>query len=774
MSTSGRSFLKRSAGASIALCALCIAFLITRTGAAPRMASKSEPYRNWHVYHGGNANIKYSGLDQINSKNVATLKVAWTYSSTQASDTNTTDMKTNPLIVDGTLYGLNPQLKLFALDAATGKEKWVYDPVRVPVKGKNVGRGKFASSTKISRGMAFYRGSETDQRIIYAPGGGHALYCVDALTGQLIMSFGDNGIVDMHDGLDWTPPQTGSANLKTVQDFHISMTSPGIIYRDLIIVGARLSEGPLTPPGDIMAFDVHTGKRRWSFHTIPRPGEPGYETYEDKEAYKHVGGANAWGGLSLDEARGIVFTGTGSPTPDFWGGNRRGDGLYGDSTLALDAATGKLLWHFQEVHHDLWDWDNPTAPILATITNSGKKQDVVIQTTKQGFIFMFDRVTGKPIHPIKEVPVPQTQLKDEYTSPTQPEPTFFEPYVRQVLTEDDLLKDGIPAESYQDLLRRFRALGHDNMWNPPSTRGTIQSPGLNGGDEWGGPAFDPGTEIMYINANESPWVIGPRMEEQESTGELSGLTNLEAGKKLYQQNCSGCHGADRRGGQTSHSVATYPSLVDLAIDQASFKSLIFTGRGTMPPFTHLTEGQRTAIASFVLNLKNLQPEKFEDTSRTDLPAYYQIPFREGSSRKFLSREGYPGVKPPWGHLTAINLNTGKVLWKQTIGDYPELRAKGIHAGSENFGAPVVTAGGVVFIAATRDEKIRAFDKMTGEILWQADLPAAGIATPAVYEVNGQEYVVIACGGGGKQLTKSGDKYVAFALPATASSATGIR
>ena len=394
-------------------------------------------------------------------------EVAWRYSSTQASETNTTDMKTNPLIVDGVLYGLNPQLKLFALDAATGREKWVYDPVTVPQKGKNIGRGDFAASTKISRGIAFYRGSDTDQRIIYAPGGGHALYCVDALTGKLITSFGDNGIVDMHDDLDWTPPAKKLLNLENVHDFHISMTSPGVIYKDLIIVGSRLSEAALTPPGHIRAYDVHTGKRRWIFHTVPHPGEPGYESYENKDAYKWVGGANAWGGFSLDEQRGIVYTGTGSPTPDFWGGNRGGNDLYGDSTLALDAATGKLLWHFQEVQHDLWDWDDPTSPILATILNNGHKVDVTVQTTKQGFIFMFDRVTGKPIHAVNEVPVPQTKLQGEYTSPTQPVPTFFKPFVRQVLTEEDLFKDGISEESYQDLLQRFRSLDHDNMWNPP-------------------------------------------------------------------------------------------------------------------------------------------------------------------------------------------------------------------------------------------------------------------------------------------------------------------
>jgi quinoprotein glucose dehydrogenase len=448
----------------------------------------------------------------------------------------------------------------------------------------------------------------------------------------------------------------------------------------------------------------------------------------------------------------------------------------------LDAATGKLLWHFQTVHHDLWDWDNPTHPILASVTKDSQKVDVVVQTTKQGFIFMFDRVTGKPIHPIQEVPVPQTKLEGEYTSPTQPAPTFFKPFSRQVLTEADLMKDGISEESHADLLRRFRAFDHDNMWNPPSVRGTIQSPGLNGGGEWGGPSFDPGTGIMYINANESPWVIGARTRIPEHiTSSEPGQTNLEAGKALYKTNCSGCHGADRRGGQTNPALGTNPSLVgiekqsnmnpSLKFDEASFKSLITTGRNTMPPFSYLTDGQKSAIASYVLNIEGLQSQPFQTASQPELPAYYRNPYKEAPGGKFLTKEGYPGVKPPWGHLTAVNLNTGEVVWKQTIGDYPELKAKGIHTGSENFGSSVVTAGGVVFIAATRDEKIRGFNKLTGELLWEAQLPAAGIATPAVYQVNGKEYVVIACGGGGKQQTKSGDKYVAFALPEALTTST---
>ena len=725
-------------------------------------------YKTWTVYGGSNANIKYSALDQITPSNIRHLQVAWTYSSGQASSTNRTDMKTNPLIVDGTLFGLNPQLKLFALDAATGKEKWVYDPVHVPLKGMNIGRGDFATSTKISRGLAYYKGSATDQRIIYAPGGGHALYCVDALTGKLITSFGDHGIVDLHDNLDDV--------LVHPNDLHVSMTSPGIIYKDLIIIGLRLSEGAQTPPGNIRAYDVHTGKVRWNFHTVPHPGELGYETYENKDAYKYVGANNAWGGFSLDEKRGIVFAGTGSPTPDLYGGYRKGYDLFGDSTLAIDAATGKLIWYFQEVHHDLWDRDNPCPPILGTITQDGKKRDVAVQTTKMGYIFMFDRETGKPIHPINEVPVPQTKLKGEYTAPTQPVPTFFKPFSRTVLTEADLFKDGISAESYQDLLQRFRALEHDDMWNPPSTKGTIQNPGFNGGGEWGGPAFDPATEILYINGNNSPWLIGPRTEINNDSGapHLQG-TNLQVGKILYQQNCSRCHGMDRRAGETNPALATYPSLAGAGtqLDEASVKNLIATGIGTMPEFSYLSDAKRTAIASYVLDLKSRQRELFVDSGESDIPQYYRIPYK-GINTKFLTKEGYPGVKPPWGKITAVDLNTGDVIWTQTIGDYPELKAKGIHAGSENFGAPVVTAGGVIFIAATRDEKIRGFNKLTGELLWEADLPAAGIATPAVYQVNGREYVVIACGGGGKQLTKSGDKYVAFALPDTESSAASNR
>ena len=736
----------------ITLCLIVSCLDRTGTNRSSLSKAEKEAYKEWQVYGGGNENIKYSALEEINTKNVKNLRVAWRYSSGEASATNKTDMKTNAIIVDGILYGLNPQLKLFALDAATGKEKWVYDPVKVPVRGKNIGRGDFALSTKISRGVTYYKGAENDQRILYTPGGGHMLYCIDALTGKLITSFGTNGMVDLHDDLG-----------KYLDDLHISNTTPGIIYKDLIILGSRLAESEEAAPGHIRAYDVHTGKLRWIFHTIPQPGQPGYESWEDPEAYKYAGGANVWGGFSLDEKRGIVFAGTGSATPDFYGGNRKGNNLYANCILALDAATGKLLWHFQTVHHDLWDWDVPTHPILAVIKKDGKKIDVVIQITKQGYIFMFDRVTGTPIHPIEEIRAPESGLKGEKTSPTQPVPSFFKPFVRQIFREEDLFRDGISDESFQEIKAKWKTLKTDHMWNPPSEQGTLQIPGWNGGAEWGGPSYDPTTGIMYINANESPWIV--KMTEARSEVIALGKTNLEAGKLLYRQICSSCHGADRRGGETTPALGGNPSLVGIEkrFSESEFKNIVTTGRANMPPFGHLSNDEKAALAAYILNLDAKQKELFSNSAANTRPAYFSTPYRL-TGGKFLTREGYPAIAPPWGHLTAIDLNTGKEIWKQPIGDYPELKAKGIHSGSENFGSSVVTAGGVIFIAATRDEKIRAFNKLTGELLWEADLPAAGIATPSVYQVNGKQYVVIACGGGGKQMTKSGDTYVAFALP----------
>jgi quinoprotein glucose dehydrogenase len=742
---------------------------------------EKKAYSKWKVYNGGNDNIKYSALKQINTKNVKKLQVAWTYSSTQASETNRTDMKVNPLIVNGILYGLNPELKLFALDAATGKEKWVYDPKYIPTFGKAEGRYgtnfNAPGQTHIHRGLSYYdgEGDPANQRIIYAPGGGHMLFCVDATNGRLITSFGEDGMVDLHnDGpTDRIIPD---------KDLHISLTTPGIIYKDMIVVGSRNNEGLKSSVGHIRCYDVNTGKLRWIFHTIPQPGEPGYETWTDPNAYKWVGAANNWGGMALDDKRGIVFATIGSVTDDFYGGYRLGTDLYGDCIVALDANNGKLLWYFQTLHHQVWDWDlgaNP--PALASITENSKQRDVVICTSKQGFIYMLDRVTGKPIHPIEEVPVPNiSDLPGEQLWPTQPVPTFFKPFSKQKMTEEDLLHDPrlISDSSYQVILKKFRELKNDNMFTPPSIQGSIQIPGWNGGNDWGGATVDPETEIMYIVDNTSPWIL-QRMpigtviqgDEEGSRGRFGRIqasaTNFQAAQSLYRQFCLGCHGADMRGGESNPSLGPIKTLVGLKYDIKAINGIIQNGVGTMPGRAgELGPSETTALSAMILKDEELQKQKFVPSPPIEEPWYFtaKTTSRSGYHTKFLTPEGYPAIKPPWCELVAVNMNTGEELWRTQIGGYKELVEKGIYTGSEIFGASAVTAGGLVFVSGGSACSFLAIDKVTGKLLWEAPLPQAAVSTPSVYEVNGKQYVVISCGGGGKQATKSGDKYIAFALP----------
>lgn len=714
-------------------------------------ASESkETYKDWRVYGGGNENIKYSALTQIDTSNVGNLQIAWTYHTKDADSTS--EMKTNPLIVDGVLYGLSPKLKLFALDAATGEQMWVYDPVYIASKGRNWGMGDFAFIVNTSRGLAFYDGGDNDKRIFYTPGGGHLLYSVDAIRGKPITSFGNNGYIDLHDDL-------GS----DADHLHVSNTSPGVIYKDLIIMGSRISEAREAAPGHIRAYDVHTGKLRWRFHTIPQPGEEGFETWDDPEAHKYIGGANVWGGFSMDAERGIVFAPTGSANYDFYGGKRLGDNLYSSSLVALDAATGKRIWHFQTVHHDVWDRDVPAAPSLVTVTKDGKKIEAVALVSKTGFIYLLERETGQPVHPIEEVPVPtETDLVGERLSPTQPVPTFFKPFVRQTMTEADL-NPHVADSSYRDIKKRLASYKTESMWNGPSGQGTIILPGYSGGAEWGGASFDPATGILYVNANEMANVL--TMVEIEDEQVTAQQTNLEAGKSLYRTTCRGCHGTDRMGGKGNPALGDNPSLVSLEkrYNETQFKNLISTGRNKMPAFSQLSEAEKDALASFILDLKAKQQEKFVSAPKEKSP-YFKLRYLATGYNKFLTKEGYPALAPPWGSLSAINLNTGELVWKNTLGDYPELKAKGIHSGTENYGGSAVTAGGLLFIAATKDEKFRAFNKRTGELLWETDLPAAGYATPSVYQAKGKQYVVIACGGGGYLKTKSGDIYIAFALP----------
>ena len=573
---------------------------------------------------------------------------------------------------------------------------------------------------------------------------GSALYSVNALDGKLVKDFGAGGRVDLHEGLD-----------RDVKDLFITATSPGIIYKDIIIMGSRVDEGAAAAPGHIRAYNVKTGKRQWIFHTIPQPGEDGYETWDDTTAYKFIGGANAWSGFSLDKDRGIVYTCTGSASYDWYGGRRAGNDLYGNCVLALDAATGKHIWHFQTVHHDVWDRDLSSPPALVTITREGKKVDALAVTTKSGFIFLFDRTTGKPLNEIVEKAVPQqSDLAGEKLAATQPFPTVPAPFMRQLFTEKDI-NPLLPDSSYAAIKKRLASYKNDNMFNPPSLQGTVVFPGLDGGAEWGGPTFDPSSGLLYINANEMAWVI---QAVDVKSIPVKPENNLEAGARLYQSTCMSCHGPERKG------AGNFPSLINVEkkYTAASFDTLLQSGRRMMPAFKQLNVAERNAIASFILDISTQKNKRFIDTANKKNDPF-KLPYTISGYNKFLSKEGYPAIAPPWGTLNAIDLNTGKYLWKKTLGNDADFTNAKEPTGVENYGASVVTAGGLLFIAATKDGKLRAFNKRDGSLLWEVSLPVPGYATPSVYELNGKQYIVIACGGG-KMNTKSGDSYMAFALP----------
>ena len=717
--------------------------------------SSKEGNVSWAAHGGSKDNVHYSALSLIDTANVERLKPAWEYHTGDGDSLS--QIQVNPLVIDGVMYGVSPKLRLFALDAATGKANWVFDPI-APVNGDTP---KIAINA--CRGVAYYEGhtgggpggaadSGTDQRLFY--GAGSWLYCIDAKTGKPVAGFGDSGRIDLHHDLG-----------RDVSDLFVAATTPGMVYKDMIIIGDRVAEEAAAAPGHIRAYDVHTGKLRWIFHTIPYPGEKGYESWMDTAAYRHIGGVNSWSGFCLDEQRGMLFAPVGSASYDFYGGKRLGNDLFANCVLALDANTGKLLWHFQTVHHDIWDRDPPTPPVLVTTVKEGKPVPAVAQVTKSGFVFVLDRLTGQPLSPVEERAVPtDSALPGEKLSPTQPFPTGMPVFARQSLTEADLNRL-VPDSSVDTLKRRLAGYRTGRMFIPPSRQGTVIFPGFDGGAEWGGPAYDPGSGLLYVNANEMPWILtmidakkaAAVVNDKEATGKM--VTVGEAAKALYATNCMVCHGASRQGG------GNFPTLIGVnkKYTAESFMTLISGGRRMMPAFKRLSEGEKNALAAFVLEKADELRKRFVNTGRKPEDPYFTLPYTATGYNKFLTKEGYPAVAPPWGTLTAVDLNGGVIAWKDTLGDYPEFKAKGIHTGTENYGGPVVTAGGLLFIAATSDAKIRAFNKRTGRMLWEGDLPAAGFATPAVYAAGGKQFVVIACGGG-KLGKRSGDSYVAFALP----------
>jgi len=603
--------------------------------AAPSPANSSGAGQDWPNVGGDKGCQRYSPLQQITRRNVANLQVAWTYHSGDAG--NGTTIECTPIVIEGVMYLTTVRSKVVALDAGTGRQRWQYDPYA------NVKITQPRASGGVNRGVAYWSDGKVARILVGVADG--RLISLDTKTGQPDPAFGKEGIVDLREGME-----------TDLNGVNYGPTSAPAVYRNIVVLGFSCPEGGRPAPGDPRAFDVRTGKEVWRFHTIPRPGEFGHETWEG-DSWKRAGAANNWGGTSVDEERGLVFMGTGSASPDFYGGDRKGDNLFANCTLCLDARTGKRLWHFQTLRHDLWDHDLPVYPNLVTVKRNGRKVQAVAQVTKTGFVFLFDRASGQPLFPVEERPVPASDIPGEQAAPTQPSPVKPPPFSRQFVGESDLTD--LSPEAHAEVLKRFRAYRAGPACTPPSTNGTVVAPGFHGGATWSGASFDPDTGILYVNSNDQPNVT--RLVEQEP-------------------------------------------------------------------------GSREAFT----------------------PTGYV---------RFLDKDGYPAIKPSWGLLNAIDLNQGEILWQVPLGEYPELTARGIpQTGTENFGGTIVTAGGLVFIGGSKDEKFHAFDKSNGKLLWQFKLDAGGYATPCTYSVNGRQFVVIAAGGGGKLGTKSGDAYVAFALP----------
>ncbi|HZD48253.1 MAG TPA: c-type cytochrome [Silvibacterium sp.] len=776
------------------------------------MPSSNPQSKDWPVYGGQLASDHYSSLAQINRATVSKLKIAWTF------DTREQDgLQTSPLVVGRVLYAYTPTQKVIALDAATGKLLWTFDS---GIKG-----------TQPDRGLSWWTdGSESR---LFA-GVMNFLYALDPATGRPISSFGENGRIDLRKQLRGD-----------YRDQSIVLTTPGVVYKDLIIVGGRNPETHPAPPGDIRAFDVRTGALRWSFHTIPHPGEFGYDTWP-KDAWLTAGAANNWAGMSIDEKRGIVYAPTGSAVSDFYGADRIGNDLFADTLLALDAETGKRIWYFQGVHHDIWDRDFPSPPSLVTVLHNGRHIDALAQTTKQGYLYLFDRTNGEPLFPIVELPYPGSNVPGEVAAPTQPKPQIPEPFGRQILTED-MLTTRTP-EAHQFAVQRFRTFRSEGQFVPLSVdKQTIVFPGFDGGAEWGGSAVDIATGVIYVNENEMAWTGG--LSENRGGG--------SPGQSTYEYLCASCHGDHREG-----SPPAFPSLVGIEkrLSDKDITAVIHSGKGRMPPFPMVDNSDISALVRYLKNEESTANEGPEAADKQELPAAPQhdaetgadtndplgatsyadhcaichgdqregIPpsfpalvgignrmprpqilelihagkgrmpafprlqgkelsallrylgvtetnttpmrdelrYRFTGYRKFLDQDGYPAISPPWGTLNAIDLNTGKYLWKIPFGEYPALAASGMkNTGSENYGGPIVTAGGLVFIGATvYDRKIHAYDSRTGKLLWEALLPYSGVATPVTYMIDGKQYVVIAAGGGRDPKWPSGGVYVAFALP----------
>lgn len=668
---------------------------------------------NWASYQGGPSRNQFKSFDEINIDNINQLEKVWEYAS-NGGDKTLNQIQCNPLIIDGTLYGTSPGLKLFALNAASGEELWTFNPSEFV--NEQYGTG-------VNRGVSYWTDGNT-KRILYTVGPN--LIAIDGNSGKPITTFGKGGIVNLKKGLG-----------RDIDLTYYGNNTPGTVYNNLLIVGGRTSEGADHAPGHIRAYDILTGEISWIFHTIPPPGKYGADTWPDSAFWKS-GGANAWSGFSIDHETGIVYAPTGSASFDFYGGDRHGQNLFANSIIALNAETGERIWHFQVRHHDLWDRDLPAPPNLISIQKKGQTIKALAQITKSGDLFVLDRLTGKPLYPIEEIAAEPSTLEGEIAWPTQPVPTVYPTFSRTTFSEADL-----PVRSK---LARSEALAatDSTRWGefiPPALQTKVLFPGMDGGGEWGGAAFDPENGWLFVNSNEMTWKFQFNKHEPVSLGQ-----------SIYQTNCQTCHAEDFTGNQLYGNIPDLTAVKNRLTKTAILK-LLRNGRGIMPQFAQLSQQESEEVVKYI----------FGEESTVQNSGNWPYPYRFGGYGKFLASDGLPIIRPPWGQLTAIDLNKAEIAWQIPLGNIDSLEIpEHPDTGTENYGGPVVTSGGLVFIAATSDEKLRAFDKQSGEKLWEVQLPAAGYATPSTYLVNGKQYLVIACGGG-KLGTPAGDKYVAYAL-----------
>ena len=597
-------------------------------------------FADWKTYQGDFGRNQYSSLTQVNKQNVNKLVPLWIYK-TGDSLRNNSQIQCNPIIINGVLYATTPNLKLIALNAATGKLIWEFDP-------------DLDFSPHVNRGVSYWE-SKNDKRILYTAGS--LLFAINALTGKPVESFGASGVTSLKAGLG-----------VRAADLFVIATSPGVVYNDLLIIGTRVSENADAAPGYVRAFNILTGKVEWVFHTIPKPGEYGYSTWP-KNAYNQIGGANAWAGISLDKKRGVVYIPTGSASFDFWGGNRLGKNLFANSIIALDASTGKRIWHYQTVHHDIWDRDLPAPPNLISVKHNNKMVDAVAQITKSGYVFLLNRDTGEPLFPVEERKVMKSDLIGEEAWETQPFPLKPPPFSRQRFTENEITN--ISEESYEYVKSILDTIRTGEQFIPPSIQGTMYFPGFDGGAEWGGASFDIETGILYVNANEMPWIQHMVPLDLNNNGSVKPKTVYDVGKKIYRANCAICHGQELQGdikGAFPHTTGTYPSLknLDKKLSREETIKIIEKGKGFMPSYTQFSKDKKGALLAFLYNenpsidSNNSNNYSWLESLRKEL-SEFKIPYTHTGYNRFYDQNGYPAVKPPWGTLNAIDLNKGEIL-----------------------------------------------------------------------------------------------------------------